>query len=607
MSPLAAVPPASLARARCDCVAQLYANWHRTSLSMVLGAGILVAVMWDQVSPLLVGGWIALILANQGWRGALARAWRRARPGMAATARWGRYWAIGSTLAGALWGTAAVVFFPASAPHQALLIVCLFGVVLGGLNLTAVYKPSFYGFVLPALVPLIVRVAFEGDQVHAYTALVMTVVLGFVLAFGHQLNNVLTHSLAIRHENVDLIGELKGQSRAAHEARAAAEAANRAKTQLLAAASHDLRQPLHALGLYTAALVARAREPEWRPLVLSVERVVNALEAQFAQLLDLSRLEAGALNPSHSRVALAPLFARVAADFAPEATAKGIALRLPRTLLAVTSDAALLERVMRNLVANAVRYTKDGGVLIAARRRRDRVVIEVIDTGIGIAAENRERIFEEFYQVRGDDRGRSAGMGLGLAIVRRLAHLLRHDISVLSVPGRGSRFRVVAPRASDTPRTVAAAKPRPRADHAARCAHASLSGALVAVIDDDDGTIDAMDSLFATWGARVAGGADAFAVLDLLGKLQRYPDLVIADLRLADGASGLDAIRTLHAELGFAVPGLIVSGDTAIATEGEVRAAGFSLLPKPVVPALLEAVATALIARAALAASERAA
>ncbi len=262
---------------------------------------------------------------------------------------------------------------------------------------------------------------------------------------------------------------------------------------------------------------------------------------------------------------------------------------------------------MRNLVANAVRYTKDGGVLIAARRRRDRVVIEVIDTGIGIAAENRERIFEEFYQVRGDDRGRSAGMGLGLAIVRRLAHLLRHDISVLSVPGRGSRFRVVAPRASDTPRTVAAAKPLPRADHAARCALASLSGALVAVIDDDDGTIDAMDSLFATWGARVAGGADAFAVLDLLGKLQRYPDLVIADLRLADGASGLDAIRTLHAELGFAVPGLIVSGDTAIATEGEVRAAGFSLLPKPVVPALLEAVATALIARAALAASERAA
>jgi len=574
---------------------------------MVLGAGLLAGVMWDQVSPSLVGAWIALILANQGWRGALARAWRRARPGMAATARWGRYWSIGSTLAGALWGTAAVVFFPASAPHQALLIVCLFGVVLGGLNLTAVYKPSFYGFVLPALVPLIVRVAFEGDQVHAYTALVMTVVLGFVLAFGHQLNNVLTHSLAIRHENVDLIGELKGQSRAAHEARTAAEAANRAKSQLLAAASHDLRQPLHALGLYTAALAARAREAEWRPLVLSVERAVNALEAQFAQLLDLSRLEAGALTPSLSRVALAPLFARIAADFAAEAATKGIALRLPRTLLAVTSDAALLERIVRNLVANALRYTRDGGVLIAARRRRDRVVIEIVDTGIGIAPENRERIFEEFYQVGFVNHGRSTGMGLGLAIVRRLAHLLGHDVSVLSVPGRGSRFRVVAPRAADTPRIVAAAIPPLRTDHAARSARVSLSGALIAVIDDDAGTIDAMDALFATWGARVAGGVDTFAVLDVLGELKRYPDLVIADLRLANGASGLDAIRVLHAELGIAIPGLIVSGDTATAAEGEVRAAGFSLLPKPVVPALLEAVATALIARAALVSGARAA
>jgi len=574
---------------------------------MLLGAGILAAVMWDEVSPLLVGGWFTLILANQGWRAALARAWRRARPGMAATARWGRYWSIGSTLAGALWGTAAVAFFPSSAPHQALLIVCLFGVVLGGLNLTTVYKPSFYGFVVPALVPLIVRVAYEGDQVHAYTALVMTVVLGFVLAFGHQLNNLLTHSLAIRHENVDLIGELKGQSRVAHEARTAAETANRAKSQLLAAASHDLRQPLHALGLYTAALVARAREAEWHPLVVSVERAVNALEAQFAQLLDLSRLEAGGLKPSLSRVALAPLFARIAADFVPEATAKGIALRLPRTLLAVTSDAALLERIVRNLVANAVRYTTQGGVLIAARRRNDRVAIEIIDTGIGIDPEHRERIFEEFYQVGDADHGRSAGMGLGLAIVRRLARLLQHEVSVFSSPGRGSRFRVAAPRALNIPRAVVTASSRPRADHAERCARASLSGALVAVIDDDAGTIDAMDALFATWGARVAGGADAFAVLDVLGKLQRYPDLVVADLRLANGASGLDAIRTLHAELGFAIPGLIVSGDTAVTAEGEVRAAGLSLLSKPVVPPLLEAVATALIARAALSSGARAA
>ena len=184
---------------------------------------------------------------------------------------------------------------------QALLIVCLFGVVLGGLYLTAVYKPSLYGFVLPALLPLIVRVAVIGDPVHFFLAGVMTVVLGFVLGFGHRLNDVLTRSLVIRYENIDLIGELKERTRSAVEARSAAEAANRAKSQLLAAASHDLRQPLHALGLYVAALSARARNAEWRPLIINVETAANALERQFAQLIDLSRLDAGVLTPERGQ------------------------------------------------------------------------------------------------------------------------------------------------------------------------------------------------------------------------------------------------------------------------------------------------------------------
>ena len=258
MATPAALAPALLARAHADQVAQLYAGWHRTTASMLLGAALLCFVLWGQASPAWMAAWVALIVANQAWRGLLVRAWTRARPGIDATGRWGRYWSAGSTLAGGLWGLAALGMYPASPPHQALLIVCVFGAVLGGLNLTAVYRPAFYGFALPALVPLIARVAVEGDAVHLYTALVMAVVLAFILAFGVQLNGLMTRSLAMRYENVDLIAELKGRTRAADDARAAAEAANRTKSQLLAAASHDLRQPLHALGLYIAALAARA-------------------------------------------------------------------------------------------------------------------------------------------------------------------------------------------------------------------------------------------------------------------------------------------------------------------------------------------------------------
>jgi signal transduction histidine kinase len=593
MSPLAACDPALVRRARCDQVATLYRHGDLTSVSMGLGAVIFCGVMWEEAPHALLAGWAALVALNQLWRTALLRRWRRVRPGPAAVARWGLYWATGSTIAGALWGAAAVILFPASLAHQALLIVCLFGVVMGGLNLTAVYKPSFYGFVLPALVPLIVRVALAGDHVHLFTAGVLAVVLGFVVGFGHRLNDVLTHSLTIRYENLDLISELKDRTRAALEARAAAEAADRAKSQLLAAASHDLRQPLHALGLYAAALAARARDSEWQPLVDNVQGGIAALELQFGQLLDLSRLEAGALQPERCDVPLAPLLARIAEEFAPQAAARGLALRVARTGLAVNSDPALLERIVGNLVANAVRYTRRGGVVIGARRRGRHAAIVVADTGIGIAAAELPRIFEEFYQVA-DARAPVArkGMGLGLAIVRRFADLLEHRVDARSQPGRGSCFTVLVPRAAmlrASRAAIAHARPaRPRA-------RARLAGRLIAVLDDDPAAIDAMRALFATWRADVAGATSIDALLDDIGRYAQYPDLVVADLRLAGRQSGVDAIARLQDELGTPTPAIIVTGDTSLAAAQAVRDAGLPLLAKPVDPVALEDAAIELI------------
>jgi len=589
-----ALTSAQRARAQADQVAQLYDSWHRTSLSMLFGAAILCFVLWEQASPLVMAAWVALIMLNQAWRGMLAHAWKRNQPGLAATPRWGRYWSAGSAIGGGLWGLAAFVMFPPSPAHQALLMMCIFSVVLGGLNLTAVYRPAFYGFALPALVPLIVRVAFEGDPVHWYTALVMSVVLTFILAFGHQLNEVLTRSLAMRYENVELIDELRAKSRVAHEARACAESANRSKSQLLAAASHDLRQPLHALGLYIAALAARAEQEQWRPLVASIQRAVAALEAQFEQLLDLSRLEAGALTPAHARVAVAPLLSRVVAELRPQAEAKALALRVVHTRLAVRSDPVLLERIVRNLVANAIRYTDHGGVLVGARPHGNLVALDIVDTGVGIPVSLTSRIFEEFFQVRATRTSRAhAGLGLGLAIVRRLAALLDHRIEVGSQVDRGSRFRVLAPRA---PPIDADRAPTLALRHRDRSVPA-MEGALVAVVDDDPCAVDAMSALFETWGAHVAGGGGLDDVLDALGRAERYPDLVVADLRLADGESGISVVDRLRNELGIVVPALLVSGDTSPVAERDARMAGLLLLGKPVVPAVLHAAAAGLLAR----------
>jgi signal transduction histidine kinase/CheY-like chemotaxis protein len=431
--------------------------------------------------------------------------------------------------------------------------------------------------------------------VHAFIAGVMSVVLVFVVGFGHRLNDVLTRSLVIRYENVDLIAELKDRTRSALDARAAAEAANRAKSQLLAAASHDLRQPLHALGLYVAALAARARDAEWRPLVAHVESAANALEIQFAQLIDLSRLDAGALVPERGDVALGALFARIRAEFAPQAAARGLSLTIVPTQLVVDSDVALLERIVGNLVANGIRYTHRGGVLLGARRCGERVAIDVVDTGIGIARSHRQRIFEEFYRVKDDARATQGrrGMGLGLAIVRRFADLLGHEIALDSREGAGSRFRVLAPRTMRSQARIL--RCRTLANAAPARASSTCAGRVVAVVDDDAATLDAMQTLFETWGATVVCGDAMESLVTAIGEIERYPDLIVADLRLADGRSGIDAVRQLRDELGMPIPAIIVSGDTGTSADREARAARLMLLPKPVVATTLHAAAVALM------------
>ena len=588
-------PTASDARllllARADQIATLFTQWPRTTFSMVLGGLILCTVMWKSAPHEELVLWFGAILANQAWRYELARRYRAAAPGPAERERWGLRWAAGSTVAGALWGAAGLLWFArGDIGHQALLIVCLFGVILGGINLTSVYKPALYGFCLIALAPLIARVAFEGDQLHVFIAAVTLVVLAFVLRFGHNLNNLMTQSLAIRYENIDLIGELKAQTAAADRARASAEAANRNKTQFLAAASHDLRQPLHAMGLFAAALSEQARDAQVRNLVGSINASVEALERLFTALMDVSKLDAGAVSPKRATIALSPLFERLEREFLPLAGAGGLRLSVMPTRLCVDSDPLLLERILANLVSNAVRYTSRGGVVVGARRRGARVRLEVWDSGVGIAADERERIFEEFYQVGASERSGSKGIGLGLAIVRRLATMLGHPLRVDSQPGRGSRFSIDVP-AGVIPSPSAASLPLGTSTQAS-----ALAGARIAIIDDEKMVVEGMRALFATWGAQVVGAESADTLLGVLVESATCPDLLIADYRLKRNELGTVAITRLREELGAWLPALLISGDSSSSTLGHLRESGIEFLLKPVRPDELKSASVRLVA-----------
>ena len=357
---------------------------------MVLGAAILITVMWGTVAPRLFAAWMGAIIVNQAWRLWLVRRYRAAAPEPVRRAQWGRAWAVGSMLAGALWGVAGVVLFvpgdpgPSGAAHR----LPLRRDPRRHQSHCSLQAFAFTASCCRRWLPLIVRVAMEGDQLHAFIAAVMLVVLAFILGFGHNLNNVLTQSLAIRYENVDLIGELQAQTAAADHARATAEAANRGKTQFLAAASHDLRQPLHALGLFVCGAGGRrCASPSFASVVGNINASVDALERLFSShdgYLQARRRRgrAGALRiPCWRRCSTVSMRA-----FAAVAATGRLRLSVVATRAWVDSDPLLLERILFNLVSNAVRYTERGGVVLGVRRRGALLAIDVCDSGIGISA-----------------------------------------------------------------------------------------------------------------------------------------------------------------------------------------------------------------------------
>ncbi|WP_247878323.1 PAS domain S-box protein [Azospirillum sp. TSO22-1] len=349
-----------------------------------------------------------------------------------------------------------------------------------------------------------------------------------------------------------------------------ADRANLAKSKFLAAASHDLRQPVQALVLFQATLAERLAGHAAEPLVESMGQALGSLHMLLDSLLDVSRLDAGLIVAHPEEVPLMAVIERLAAEYLPQAGAKRLRLRVACTGMVVRSDPVLLERILRNLIENALRYTERGGVLLGCRRCGDRLRVEVWDTGVGIEPDKQADIFEEFFQVGNVERDRSKGLGLGLAVVRRLARLLGHEVTVRSVPGKGSVF------ALDMPVVVAAADAQP-----AKVESARPRDGLILVIDDEPLVRLGLQAMLEGWGYRVlSAGSVEEAVRHI--ESGAWPHAILADYRLRGGETGLDAIRAIHGRLNTAVPATVITGDTAPERLVEVREGGYALLHKPV-------------------------
>jgi len=540
-------------------------------------AGVVVALCtWllflrhRPATPMLA--WALLIHGAQAATLGVLLAFRHDVDAPTRAATWQQRHRIALTLTAAGWGVAPIFLLgPGDLAYAALVVLILLGTAVVGAIAVATDRPAIYLWLVPIAMPLPLVLLWHGGDAYRVLAVVavtwMTVHLRLALAQNHLLSTTTRAQL----ENAALVERLHQQmeltAQASHE-----------KSQFLASASHDLRQPLHALSFFGATLERRMAGSIDQPLIYNMMRSIEALDKSFGAILDISKLDAGAVAPHVQSFPIRDLFRRLQMSFAGQAEEAGLQLRFRPGAKVVTSDPQLLERILGNLVQNGLHYSRPGGgVLVAARRRRGGVSLEVWDAGIGISEAELPKVFAEFYQVANPERDRSKGLGIGLAIVKRLSELLGHELTVRSRPGTGSVFRVWVSRVHAPPMdefTVGAE---------------TLPGALddtraVLLLDDEEAVRTSVGELLVEWGYEVIAVATASDAIAAAKAREGLIDVIVSDLRLRDGEDGLRAIEQIRQACGFAVPAVLVTGDTAPDQVLRVHESGHIVLYKPVQP-----------------------
>ena len=576
---------------RFDHIRALFVQTPASLIGYLIGWSLMVAMYWPLAPRGSMLAWTVVLALLLLLRLAHYLRFRRNPDADEATLReWRRSWKALVLLQASCWAVAVWLFWGLGTPyHRVALMLVIFSLGLASVQLLATQQRLYIAFVCVLMLPAIVRIATDTTQPwHWQLAGILVLQFIALLVMGRVQRSALDQVIRLKAHSETLAAQLQAEMGVSEQARRAAEAASRAKTQFFAAASHDLRQPLHAMSLFAEALRQRSHDDEVIKLVNSINASVDALEGLFSELLDITRIDTGGVEVRPADFAITDLFRKLRLHFEPTAFEKGLALRFRGEHHHVFADPLLVERILRNLVSNAIRYTEDGGVLVACRRRGTRLQLQVWDTGPGIREAERERIFEEFYQVPGSavpTASQKKGLGLGLAIVKRLAGLMNEPLALRSVPGRGTVFTLEVPTGRPVP--VASVSVPAKAPLGL-----TLEGRLIVIVEDEPAVRGGLEVLLKGWGATVESfdtvAASAAWARQSDPALTR-PALLIVDYRLEGGHTGVEAIAALRQVFGTAVPAIMVTGSTMTGHDAEAEKNDFHLLIKPVVPNKLRA------------------
>jgi signal transduction histidine kinase/CheY-like chemotaxis protein len=516
-----------------------------------------------------------LVFASSIARLLLLRAYARAPDQIADWRKWSIAITASALAGGIAWGSASILLMdPVRIEFQLMVILVCAGLSAGAISTFGTYTPTYYANLFPIMVPTIIWATLVGTPLHWAYAILCTLWIFTMALIARTFNRILTNSLRLQFENLSLANGLRRQKDVAEEA-------NLAKSRFLAAASHDLRQPVHALSMFVGALRGFTMEDSARHLVTQIEGSVSSLDGLFNSILDVSRLDAGVVDVRPRAFAIRPMLERICREERPAIGVKSVELRLVPCGATVRTDPVLLERILRNLISNAIKYTERGRIVVGCRRGT-RLSVEVWDSGTGIAGAERDRIFEEFYQVGNPERSRERGLGLGLAIVRRLSALLATPVKVESWPGRGSVFRLSVPLAAAAAQAVDEVEP------VAAAAGYLDEPLTIFVVDDERQIRDATQALLGGWGHSVITASSGDALFAQIGD-EMKPDLIISDYRLNAGENGIDTVKRIRARFDDDIPAILITGDTAPDRLREAVASECLLMHKPISNARLRA------------------
>jgi two-component system, sensor histidine kinase len=580
-------------------VRALYVQTPATLTGNLIGLTLISAMFWGLTEPVRTLSWLGVGAVL--WLLRLGHYLRFRQQPLAPEATvlaWRTSWKALVLAQGAMWGVAVWLFWGLGTPYHAVaLVLIVYSYTLGSVQLLATQRRVFLGFLCVVLLPTILRIATDSEHAwHWQLAGIMSLLFAITLLMGRTYGSALAQAISLKARTDELAAKLRVETAMADEARRTAEAASRAKTQFFAAASHDLRQPLHAMGLFAEALRQRSHDPEVASLVNSINESVDALEGLFGELLDITRIDTGGVDVNPAPTRMRDVFARLRLHFEPTAFEKGLMLSFRGEQHVAYTDPVLLERVLRNLVSNAIRYSDDGGVLVSCRLRQhdsgNRLLIQVWDSGIGISESSLPRIFDEFYQAQSNrplEAHHRKGLGLGLAIVKRLAGLMDAPISVRSRIGHGTVFSLDVPPG----KAVRSLDPGPASGKPTL--GLTLQGRSIVVVEDEAAVREGLVVLLQAWGAAVQAFDCVEAVEAALASPSSSfnaaaPDLLLVDYRLPQGRTGIEALTLIRKRwAGQMLPAILITGSSLVGHEDEATTYDYHLLIKPVLPNKLRA------------------